>query len=64
MFGLVSESTGFNTQEFEQSFRVYSRTQIRPVQRLIVEAYERIYGAAGIMTIKPFTLDGIDNNIE
>ena len=64
LFGLVSESTGFNTQEFEQSFRVYSRTQIRPVQRLIVEAYERIYGAAGIMTIKPFTLDGIDNNIQ
>ena len=63
LFGLMTESTGFNTQEFEQSFKLYARTQIRPVQRQIVETYERIYGRTGIMNIKPFTLDGGETNI-
>lgn len=57
LFGIMTESTGFNSQEFEQSYRLYNRTQIRPVQRLITEAYERIYGIPGVLTIKPFTID-------
>lgn len=65
LFGLMTESTGFNEQEFQQAFRLYNRTQVRPVQRIITEAYERIYGAAGVMTIKPFSLDEeTETNIE
>ena len=59
LFGLTSEvSTGFSTDEFEQSFKLYNRTQIRPVQRIIADAFDRIYGAKGVLNIKPFTLDG------
>ena len=59
LFGLTSDvNTGFSTEEFEQSFKLYNRTQIRPVQRIIADAFDKIYGAKGVLTIKPFTLDG------
>lgn len=59
LFGLTSEAnTGFSTDEFEQSFKLYNRTQIQPVQRLICDAYDKIYGQKGVLTIKPFSLDG------
>lgn len=58
LFGLVSEvNTGFATDEFEQSFKLYNRTQIRPVQRMIADAYDKIYGSKGVLTIKPFSLE-------
>lgn len=59
LFGLNSDvSTGFSTDEFEQSFKLYNRTQIRPAQRMIADAFDRIYGAKGVLTIKPFSLEG------
>ena len=58
LFGLNSDvSTGFSTDEFEQSFKLYNRTQIRPVPRLIADAFDRIYGSKGVLTIKPFSLE-------
>lgn len=59
LFGLTSEAnTGFSTEEFEQSFKLYNRTQIQPVQRLICDAYDKIYGQKGVLTIRPFSLGG------
>ena len=59
LFGLTSEAnTGFSTDEFEQSFKLYNRTQIQPVQRLICDAYDKIYGKKGVLTIRPFSLGG------
>ena len=59
LFGLTSDvNTGFSTEEFEQSFKLYNRTQIRPVQRIIADAFDKIYGAKGVLSIKPFSLDG------
>lgn len=59
LFGLTSDvNTGFSTEEFEQSFKLYNRTQIRPAQRIIADAFDKIYGAKGVLSIKPFTLDG------
>lgn len=64
LFGLTAgTNTGFSTDEFEQSFKLYNRTQIRPVQRMICDAYDRIYGQNGVLTIKPFSLDN-DNETE
>lgn len=58
LFGLNSDvSTGFSTDEFEQSFKLYNRTQIRPAQRLIADAFDRIYGSKGVLTIRPFSLE-------
>ena len=59
LFGLTSEAnTGFSTEEFEQSFKLYNRTQIQPVQRMICDAYDKIYGQRGVLTIRPFSLEG------
>ena len=59
LFGLTSEAnTGFSTEEFEQSFKLYNRTQIQPVQRMICDAYDKIYGQRGVITIRPFSLGG------
>ena len=59
LFGLTSEAnTGFSTEEFEQSFKLYNRTQIQPVQRLICDAYDKIYGQRGVLIIRPFSLGG------
>ena len=58
LFGLTSDvNTGFSTEEFEQSFKLYNRTQIRPVQRIIADAFDKIYGSKGVLTIKPFSLE-------
>lgn len=58
LFGMTTDvSTGFSTEEFEQSFKLYNRTQIRPVQRLIADAYRKIYGR-DVLRIKPFSLSG------
>ena len=57
LFGLTSEiSTGFSTEEFEQSFKLYNRTQIRPVQRLIADTFDKIFGQKGVLNIVPFSL--------
>lgn len=57
LFGL-STSTGFNIEEFEQAFKLYNRTAVRPVQRMIADAYDRIYGQQGVLNIVPFSLGG------
>lgn len=64
LFGLTAEAnTGFSVDEFEQSFKLYNRTQIRPIQRMIADTYDKIYGQPGVLAIKPFTLDGDTENI-
>jgi len=57
LFGIPTESLGFSSEEYESAFRLYNRTVVRPAQRLICDTYDRIYGQAGVLTIKPFTLD-------
>ena len=57
LFGIPTESLGFSSEEYESAFRLYNRTQIRPVQRLIADAYDKIYGRKGVLTIVPFSID-------
>ena len=58
LFGIPTEGNGFANEQYEESFRLYNRTQIRPIQRLICDTYDWIYGQTGVLTITPFTLDG------
>ena len=57
LFGIMTETTGFSDQEFEQAFRLYNRTVVRPIQRTIANAYDRIYGQRGVLNITPFSID-------
>lgn len=56
LFGIPTESLGFSSEEYDSAFKLYNRTQIKPVQAQIVEAFEKIYGP-GVMTIVPFSLE-------
>ena len=59
LFGLTAGiSTGFSTDEFEQSFKLYNRTVVRPIQKMICDAYDKIYGMKGVLKITPFSLEG------
>ena len=58
LFGIPTENLGFSNEEYESAFRLFNRTHIRPIQRKIADAYDKIYGQKGVLTIKPFSLDG------
>lgn len=67
LFGIPTESLGFSSEEYESAFKLYNRTQIRPVQRRIVDALDYIFGVKGCITIKPFSIeDGktTDTNVQ
>ena len=57
LFGIPTESLGFSQEEYESAFRLFNRTMIRPVQSMIADAYDKIYGQTGVLTIKPFSLE-------
>lgn len=57
LFGIPTESLGFSQEEYESSFRLFNRTMIRPAQKLIADAYDKIYGRVGVLTITPFSLE-------
>lgn len=57
LFGIPTENLGFSQEEYESAFRLYNRTCVRPVQKIICDAYDRIYGQSGVLTITPFSLE-------
>lgn len=57
IFGL-STATGFSIEEFDSAFKLYNRTAVRPVQRMIADTYDKIYNQKGVLNIVPFSLDG------
>ena len=56
LFGIPTDNLGFNAEEYQQAFDLFNRTQIQPVQARIVDAFERICGQPGVLSIQPFTL--------
>lgn len=54
LLGDNSDASGFTSTEFEDAFRLYNRTKIRPVQKRIVKAFNDILDMN--LVIKPFTL--------
>lgn len=57
LFGIPTENLGFSSEEYDSAFKLYNRTQIQPIQKQIVQAFEKIYGE-GCLTIVPFSMDG------
>ena len=57
LFGLMTESKGFAQEEFEQAFKLYNRTVVRPIQQIIVQTFKKIF-EGDYITITPFSLDG------
>lgn len=63
LFGLTSEAnTGFSTEEFGQSFKLFNRTMVRPIQNKLIDAFEKIF-EKGVITIDPFNIEETDSNV-
>ena len=63
LFGDMTAATGFNSQEFSESFKVFNRTVVMPVQQKIIDAINRILNVDAVI-IEPFTLEGREQTIE
>lgn len=57
LFGIPTENNGFSNEEYEESFRLYNRTRVRPIQQLITDVFDKIFGVANSLEIVPFSLD-------
>lgn len=56
LFGIPTEGNGFSNEEYTESFELYNRTQIRPVQKIICDTYGMILGQPDAMSIEPFSM--------
>ena len=58
LFGIPTEGNGFANEQYAESFKLYNRTQIQPIQRLSAATYDKIYGQPGVLTFVPFSMGG------
>lgn len=63
LFGIMSESTGFNEQEFEQAYKLFNKTVVRPLQIGTVDTFDKILGMKGSITMDPFSLNDTDTDV-
>lgn len=57
LFGVPQENSGFNIAEYEESFKLYNRTTVRPMQKVLVNAFDKIFDFDGSVSIVPFSLE-------
>ena len=57
LFGIATESNGFNSEEYESSFKLYNRCRVRPIQMRLIDAIDKAFGTKGYLTIDPFDLN-------
>lgn len=63
LFGIVAESSLIGAeQNYADAFTLFNRTMIRPAQRTILAALDRILGVDGAVTIEPFTMEDRAND--
>lgn len=62
LVGMVSESNGFATQEYRDSYKLFNKTTVRPIQNAIVDVFDKIIGVKGSISITPFSIDFEEDN--
>ena len=60
LVGINTENNGFAQENFDDAFKLFNRTRINPVQQLLVEVWEKLFGQ-GTLNISSFGLN--DNNV-
>lgn len=56
LMGIPTENLGFNNEEYEQTFKLFNRMTIKPIQNLIVRTMGKIL-PENTFTITPFNLN-------
>lgn len=56
LFGLPTKTTGFNSQEYNDAFKLYNRTVVKPLQEKIIDIISEIFGQEDAIEITPFNI--------
>lgn len=62
LFGFSSEGNGFSKTEFLESFELYYKTVVKPIQNDIIRVFEKIYGQENIISFVPFQINDEGGN--
>lgn len=57
LFGLNPENNGFSKQEFLESFELYNKTVVQPIQKDIERVFGKIFNQTEVLKIKKFELE-------
>lgn len=57
LFGIDQEKTGFNANEYAETFRLFNKTVIEPLQKKIVKVFDKIFGQKGSIYIESFKIN-------
>ena len=63
LFGIPTDNNGFSNEEYLESFGLYNRTQVKPVQDRIKSAFASIFNNPAALGITPFSIDGIASEV-
>lgn len=69
LFGINPENNGFSKQEYIESFDLFNRTMIEPIQKTMVRIFDKIFDTTDSISFNKFTVweDKIavsENNVE
>ncbi len=64
LFGLPTDNSGFNDQDFNEAFKIANTTIILPIQKKIKRVFETIFGQKEVVSIEPLSIDWSDNEKE
>ena len=56
IFGIMQENIGFNNQEFMSQFTLYNKTRVLPIQKEMIDTFDKVFGMEGSISIEPFTI--------
>lgn len=64
LFGLPTSDKGFAEEQYEEQFKLFNRSVIKPIQKMICNAVDEITGNPDSIVIKPFSIDWEKNKTE
>jgi capsid portal protein len=56
LFGMNPENTGFSKTEFLESFQLFSKTVIEPIQRTFVKVFDKVFDAKDTLTFNKYVI--------
>ena len=56
LFGLPNAANGFSTQEYNDSYKLYHKSVVEPVQDIIFESIDKMTGIENTVEITPFSI--------
>ena len=62
LFGIPTETTGFSQQEYDEAFKLFNRTTVKPLQDVIKKAFVKIFEKDDLITIVPFSISFDEND--